>query len=250
MSTPAHNPEREAAAFLGGELPAAQRAAFEQHTLGCDACWSEVSEARTGRALAEGLRESAPQDLRELLRAIAASSPDASAADRVVPLRPRRRSGPRGRSARILATAATLAVLGTGVVLLVPDDRNTEAPLAAAAAVFQHDPRGAVAAVAQPPVRVVAGMPYQGSAVQPLAGQPALVHRYADSSGRRVLLVSSSVDFPRAGNAQPIDAMGRSWIASVDGVQMLCVDHDGLSWLVISDSRDEALAAGREAGLV
>lgn len=252
MTTAQHDPERDAAGLLGGDLPPAARAAFEAHMLSCDACWSEVSRARTGRALAEGLRESAPQDLRELLRAIASTSPESAGAEAAGARRPARpsRLPSNRRTAKVLAAAATLAVLAAGAVLLVPGSENREASLIAAASVFQNEPRNAVPVQAQPPVRNIAGMAFQGSVAQPLAGQPALVYRYADTAGHRVVLVSSSVEFPRAANAVPIDAMGKNWIATVDGTQMLCVDHDGLSWLVMSDSRDEALAAGREAGLV
>lgn len=252
MTTPTHDPERDAAAFLGGEMPAAVRAEFEAHMLSCDACWSEVSQARDGRALAEGLRESAPQDLRELLRAIASSSPDPSSPDTVPPLSraDRVRRHVEARGAGLLAVAATLAVLGAGAVWLMPDAENPDAALMAAASVFRAQSRGADAPAAQPPVRTIAGMSFQGAMAQPLAGQAALIYRYADAAGHQVALVSSTSEFPRAAAAEPIDAMGKDWIATVGGTQMLCVDHDGLSWLVIGDSRDEALAAGRAAGLV
>lgn len=252
MTTPAHDPERDAAAYLGGDVPNGSREAFETHMLTCDPCWSEVSAARTGRGLAEGLRAAAPQDLRELLRAIASTAPEPTRADLAVPQPPRaaRPGRLRVRAVRILAAAATLAVVGYGALLWLPDAENREASLVAAASVFSGDPRGAAPAQAQPPVRSIGGMAWQGTVAQPLAGQPALVHRYADAAGHRVVLMSSTIEFPRARNARAIDPMGKNWIASVDGVQMLCVDHDGLSWLVISDSMDAALTAGREAGLV
>lgn len=252
MTTPQHDPERDAAAYLGGDLAPAGREKFEAHMLICDACWSEVSQARTGRALAEGLREAAPQDLRELLRAIA-SSPEQTGSAAALVLRPaggRRRALGGVALRRLAATAAVVAVLGVGVALLIPQTADGEATLVAAASVFQADSREGAPAQVQPPVQSIAGMTYQGALAQPLAGQPALIYRYTDAAGHRVVLMSSTEEFPRAVNAQAIDPMGKNWIASVDGAQMLCVSHGGLSWLVISDSRDEALAAGREAGLM
>lgn len=251
MSSPQHDPERDAAAYLCGDLAPTARASFEAHLVGCDACWSEVTEARTGRALAEGLRVAAPQDLRELLRAIASTTPDAPAGDVVAAMCPSR---PRHWAARpvvrrAVALAATVVVLGIGVAVLGPQEQNPQASLVAAASEFEAEPLDGAPAEARPPVPAIGTMTYQGAVAKPLAGQPALVYRYADGDGHRVLLMSSTVDFPRAANAEPIDAMGKDWIASVDGVQILCADYDGLSWLVISDSREEAVAAGRAAGL-
>ncbi len=250
MTTSEHNPERDAAAYLGADLPPGAREAFETHMLGCDACWSEVSEARTGRALAEGLREAAPQDLRERLRAIAASIPE-PAGTAPADLGAAGRAGGRMRFTRILTAAAAVAALGVAALVLVPGPEDPEATtLVAAASVFQTAPVDTAPTQAGPPVPRIGAMAWQGTVAQPVAGQATLVHRYADAAGHRVVLMSSTTQFPRALGAEPIDAMGKDWIATVDGVQMLCVDHDGLSWLVLSDSRDQALAAGREAGLV
>src|SRR6266487_1684860 len=70
-----HDPERTAAAYLAGELAPRQRERFEAHVLGCDDCWREVTAGRQGRALAESLREVAPQHLRERIRATIAAAP-------------------------------------------------------------------------------------------------------------------------------------------------------------------------------
>src|SRR6266508_2775655 len=70
-----HDPERAAAAYLAGELGPRQRERFEAHVLACDDCWREVTAGRQGRALAESLREVAPQHLRERIRATIAAAP-------------------------------------------------------------------------------------------------------------------------------------------------------------------------------
>src|SRR6266511_3383063 len=65
-----HDPERAAAAYLAGELGPRQRERFEAHVLACDDCWREVKASRDGRALAEALREVAPQHLRVRMPAL------------------------------------------------------------------------------------------------------------------------------------------------------------------------------------
>ncbi|HEV8165318.1 MAG TPA: zf-HC2 domain-containing protein, partial [Actinomycetota bacterium] len=52
-----HDPQRLAAAYLGGELSRHRRERVEAHLLECEACWGEVQAARRGRALAESVRE-------------------------------------------------------------------------------------------------------------------------------------------------------------------------------------------------
>ena len=69
-----HEPEVAAAVYLAGTLDAAERERFEEHLLGCEECWSEVRTAHRGRALAESLREVAPQPLRERVRASVAAA--------------------------------------------------------------------------------------------------------------------------------------------------------------------------------
>jgi len=70
-----HDPERMAAAYLAGELRWRQRERFEAHVLACDDCWREVGLGRRGRALAESMRQVAPQRLRERVRATVAATP-------------------------------------------------------------------------------------------------------------------------------------------------------------------------------
>lgn len=64
-----HDPERNAAEYVTGELSRAARRWFEAHLLHCDDCWGEVVVGRLGRRLAEEMREQAPAGLRDRVRA-------------------------------------------------------------------------------------------------------------------------------------------------------------------------------------
>lgn len=64
-----HDPERDAAAYVTGELPRRARRWFEAHLLRCEDCWREVLLGRLGRRVAEEAREQAPARLRERVRA-------------------------------------------------------------------------------------------------------------------------------------------------------------------------------------
>jgi anti-sigma factor RsiW len=64
-----HDPERNAAEYVTGELPRRARRWFEAHLLHCEDCWREVLLGRLGRRVAEEAREQAPADLRDRVRA-------------------------------------------------------------------------------------------------------------------------------------------------------------------------------------
>jgi len=55
-----------------------KRERFEAHLLACTDCWQEVTQARSGRAIGESLRELAPQSLREDIRAATQSESSSS----------------------------------------------------------------------------------------------------------------------------------------------------------------------------
>ncbi len=103
-----HDPERAAATYLAGELDRRGRTRFERHLLGCEDCWWETKAVRTGRMLAESLRETAPAALRERIRAVA-----------TLPAAPRpRRTSPLWWPYTLVAAAVAVLVL---IVVLVPD---------------------------------------------------------------------------------------------------------------------------------
>lgn len=71
-----HDPERNAAEYVSGELTIRARRWFEQHVLGCDDCWREVLLGRFGRRVAEDAREPVPTGLRDRVRAAVSLSVD------------------------------------------------------------------------------------------------------------------------------------------------------------------------------
>ena len=71
-----HDPERNAAEYVTGELPMRARRWFEAHLLHCEDCWREVLLGRLGRRVAEEAREQAPAGLRDRVRATVQFSGD------------------------------------------------------------------------------------------------------------------------------------------------------------------------------
>ena len=65
----AHDPERNAAEYVTGELSRRATRWFEAHLLHCEDCWREVVFGRLGRRIAEEAREQAPAGLRDRVRA-------------------------------------------------------------------------------------------------------------------------------------------------------------------------------------
>ena len=65
----AHDPERNAAEYVTGELSRRATRWFEAHLLHCEDCWREVVFGRLGRRIVEEAREQAPAGLRDRVRA-------------------------------------------------------------------------------------------------------------------------------------------------------------------------------------
>ena len=229
-----HEPEVAAAVYLAGSLDAAERERFEEHMLGCEECWGEVRTAHRGRALAESLREVAPQPLRERVRAsvVAASRSD------------------RRRHRRPLAAAIVAAVVAVvaGGLLARQGDAGQPAVIAAAVASYQTGHLdGSAATPAQPPVRQSGDLVWRGARQGRLAGLPVVAHDYRDAAGRQVTLLRADRSFPEAVGAShpPGTAI---WVAEVDGVAVLCADRPAPSLLVAPD-RAEVLKAASQLGL-
>ncbi len=64
-----HDPERNAAEYVTGELSRRATRWFEAHLLRCEDCWREVLLGRLGRRVAEEGREQASAGLRDRVRA-------------------------------------------------------------------------------------------------------------------------------------------------------------------------------------
>jgi hypothetical protein len=221
-----------AAAYLAGELGRRQRERFEAHMLACDECWREVGLGRRGRALAESMREVAPQRLRERVRATVAATP------------------PAGRRARrgVLAatTMAVIAAVVAGGLLLA---QRPAQPPAIAAAVAGYRSGGTVwtGAAEPPPARRLGDLQWRASGRGDLKGRPVLAHTYQDAAGHRVVLLQADRRFPEAAGARLMPG-GVTWIAEVDGVVVFCADRPAPS-LVVGQDRAEVLLAAQRLGL-
>jgi anti-sigma factor RsiW len=219
-----HNPERDAAAYLGGTLTRRRRRRFEDHLLECEQCWREVAEARRGRSVAEAARELAPQSVRELVRAAVAGAEPPS---RRFPL-------------PWLATAAVaLLVLAgaTAVVLVVRPDRPARqpAPIARAIDDFLSD---RLPAGRPPSLRALdlSGLGFEvvGAGSGEVGDLAVDAFRYRDAAGRRIHLYLSEQPFPVALGAHRSDRPDGPWTAEGDGVELLCAQRP-LPLLAISD---------------
>jgi anti-sigma factor RsiW len=231
-----HDPERTAAAYLAGELAPRQRERFEAHMLACDDCWREVKAGRDGRALAESLREVAPQQLRERIRATIAAAPP-----------PRRRL--RVRMPALLGMTAALVALVVAGGLLAVRARAPAQPATIAAAIANYR-TGASAwhpTTQPPPARQLGDLAWRGSGQGELAGLPVVAHTYQDPAGRSVVLLQAVRSFPQAHGAshQP---PGTTWTAEVQGLALFCADHPAPS-LLLGDDQSLVLAAARRLGL-
>jgi len=113
-----HDPERDAALYVSGEMRQAERGPFEAHLIGCDDCWREVALGRQGRGMAGATREIAPPGLRDDIRA--------SISVAAVPRRPPR---------RLALVAAVVSVLAVSIFSAVEvRSRQQPPPIAAALA--------------------------------------------------------------------------------------------------------------------
>jgi hypothetical protein len=232
-----HEPEVVAAVYLAGTLDAAGRERFEEHLLACQECWGEVRTAHRGRALAESLREVAPQPLRERVRASVAA---ASRSDR------RRRGRP--LVAVVVAVAATVLAVVAGSILANRGDAGQPAVITAAVASYRTgDLDDSAASPERPQVRQAGDLVWRGARQGRLAGLPVVAHDYRDTAGHHLTLLHADRSFPEALGAfhPPAAAI---WVAEVDGVAVLCADRPSPSLLVGRD-RVEVLLAASQLGL-
>jgi Putative zinc-finger len=234
-----HDPERTAAAYLAGELAPRQRDRFEAHMLGCDDCWREVTAGRAGRALAESLREVAPQQLRERVRATIAAAPAGR--------RRRIRLGTR-MPALIGVVAALVAVGVAGGLLVVREHASAQpAPITAAVASYRAGVAAWTPTVEPAPASQLGGLTWQGASRGELAGLPVVAHTYQDVAGHRLVLLVADQPFPQAVGARHASS-GATWTAQVDGAVLYCADHPAPSLLLGAD-RAEVVAAAQRLGL-
>jgi len=217
-----HDPERNAAAYLGGLVKGARRKMFERHMVDCEDCWREVDLGRKGRSVAEAGREMAPQALRERVRAA------------VETVRPRRRRPGWVFGAGLAAIAAVIV----SVMVLIPqrEPREIEAVLAS----FRSGNVG-TATDPQLPQRL-AELELVGATRERLEGRDAIAHTYVDGSGDEVIVYVAEEEWPVAVGAEH-DNSGETWLAEKDELVMICLNEPHPSLVVGDDVHDVELAA-------
>ena len=235
-----HDPETDAARYLGGDLRPGERERFSRHLLSCEDCRSEVQQGRRGRALLEAQRRIVPVQLRDRVRALVDSEPAPAPAARPAT----------GRRSVVLAVAASLAgvlaVGATGVVVRTPEPgalREAVQDYAAGQLPGAGLPEGAapdLSALRLQPVGAGGGT-YAGLDVDGFA--------YRDPAGRRVVLYLSDRPFPEPADARRLAGTDGPWIADRDDVVVLCarLPH---SLLVVGQDRALVRSAASALGVL
>lgn len=222
-----HDPEKNAAAYLGAVMPRRCRKAFEAHVLECEDCWREVDLGRHGRTVAESGRELAPQPLRELVRATIAS---------VTPRRRRFRWG-----LTVMVVAAVIAIAAPA--LWVASRERQPAPIEAVLANFQGDLDLAGSAAGNLPRRL-GDLRLRDTEAGVAGGLEVVVHHYEDEAGHVVAIYQSNDEFPVAeGAAHSYGA--DTWTATLGEKYLFCAATPVPSLVVGDDAQEVALAVDR-----
>ncbi|HYV01426.1 MAG TPA: zf-HC2 domain-containing protein [Actinomycetota bacterium] len=214
-----HNPERDVAAYVSGDLTRRDLHRFEAHLLECEDCWREVRLNREGRRLAERAREAAPARLREDVRAAVALFGH----------------GPRRRPRHLVVAAFAAAAVGVAITLTVVSlGPSTAQPPQIAAALTSYRSQEVPQT---PPERVAPDLTATGlelvwGGAMRLGSTPADVFAYREPSGARVLLFLSSFAFPEAIGATQRGGMAQGWTARADGLSLFCGSRP-VSFLVV-----------------
>lgn len=226
-----HNPELDAATYLGGAMSPQRAEAFERHLLECEDCWGEVSVAREGRALAERARELAPVELREDLRAsIAAYQPE---------------RWHRGR-AWLAVAAAFVLLVGGGSFFVATRSPSQPAAIAAAVADFQTGRLPVAGTPTRPgPDLSSAGLHLTSSGSGRIGDLRIDAYDYRDAEGQRVLLYLSDRPFPVAAGARHYDGADAPWTARDGDVELLCAQRPHP--LLLLSEHGEALQRAAES---
>ena len=225
-----HDPERDAAAFLGGAMSQRRRRRYEQHVLECEECWREVESSRRGRALAESGRELAPQFLRERVRAAVGTAAP----------RPRRVQ----RIAPVLAVTLALAIAAGAMLPGLFRDQ----PAVISAVLQDFEGRAKIGASADPQLpRVLGDLRLTDVRAGSADGVSLVVHTYEDLAGHIVAIYQAEESFPVAEGAAH-DPLATTWSISIDGTKLFCADEPVPSLVVGEDAREVRLAVA-ELGL-
>lgn len=228
----AHDPEKNAAAYLSGNMSRRRRKSFEEHILDCEDCWSEVDLGRRGRSLAEAARGLAPQKLRERIRMSVEAMP-----------------APRGRWRRLALGASVVAVIAVGLVATLDQTMEQQQQPEEIAVLLADFESGSAleARIAETLPEQLGDLRLRHSRAGRIHGMNVTAHSYQDPAGHEVVVYQADRSFPIAEGAEHT-ADGETWTAEVEGAVMLCADHPVPSLVVGDDRKEVALAAG-ELGL-
>lgn len=228
-----HNPEQDAAAYLGGALPEKKARRFEEHLLECQECWNEVTLARRGRVLSESAREIAPQALREHVRVSVESEPVTSPTPRL-----------QWAGAAGLAVAVVIAVVGLLIRAPAPGPGAIRQPDPVAQAIVDFQDRRVPAegtTTHEAPDLTEIGFQIAGAGSGEIGELKVDGFAYLDATGRRLQIYVADEPFPEAVGAKSWSGPDSPWTASAQGIQILCADSP-LRLLALSD-RPEVLQA-------
>jgi hypothetical protein len=193
--------------FLFEDLEESERDAFDEHLLGCEACWTAVIEDRRGRALAEALREQAPAGLADRIRLAGETR-----------RRPPRLAPSRERQFALLAgAAAVVAAVLVGVIGAVVSTPARISSMAATTAAV-HLGSALPDHVTGPPMRHPEQM---APASMMTVGGVQLTVAYFRVEGGEALLAHSSQPFAMPAGATRI-AGGAAWTAEMGGMAIYC----------------------------
>jgi len=219
--------DRLLAAFLAGELDAAEARRWDEHLLECEACWRAVREDRAGRQAAQVLRQPAPPGLadRVTFAVEMAAGARAAAPQRARPgirLRRRARHGRRLRWRLASAGAVALGLVVTLVVALLPGGHQAGGVPAAVAVVARYAqaiPPPVGGQHSQPTAPVEVGRP-----VTVTAGGQRIVLRTWRLGGIEAVVAVSGDPFPMPGGAQEVSGMGMAWSARLGRLGLYCLN--------------------------
>lgn len=224
-----HDPERDAAAYVNGELSVRRRRRFESHLVGCEDCWREVTAARAGRAIAEAGREQAPTDLRERVRAVIGAAP--------VP-------GPQRWlvAAWSVSSAALLLIVS---LVLIGGRKETPDVISEVIRHFDAGIAGDAPTSSALPVRL-GHLKLVDAGRTVVAGRDLSVHRYGDRAGSEIAVYQGSAPFERPEGAE--SAGGPRWMLRTGDAIVFCSD-DPVPSLVVGREPGPVLHVASELGL-
>ncbi len=217
-----HDPERNAAAYLGGLLSTRKRRRFESHIVKCEDCWREVDSGRKGRTVAESGRELAPQSLRERVRA---------AVESVTPK-------PKRRWAFGAVALAVAVVAGSLYMASLPDQPET---IEAALATFGEE-RTFGHSIEPTLPNKLGELTLSRSEAGRFEGLRTTAHYYVDQAGHEVVVYQAESEWPVALGAEH-DSDSHTWEAEVDDLTLFCASDPAPFLIVGDDAREVHLAA-------